>query len=84
MNDIAIQDKLLAKFKPFLEATTTRWYLVLVILVVIFGFFADICFRHNYALSSIFGFRLDFGTKVIKLGRFLFVIRIGDDYKYGR
>ena len=37
MSDIALQDKLLAKFKPHLESTTIRWYLVLVILVVIFG-----------------------------------------------
>jgi Ni/Fe-hydrogenase subunit HybB-like protein len=37
MNDIALQDKLLAKFKPHLESTTMRWYIVLVILVVIFG-----------------------------------------------
>jgi len=37
MNDIALQNKLLAKFKPFLESTSTRWYIVLVILVAIFA-----------------------------------------------
>ncbi len=37
MNDIAIQDKLLAKFKPHLESTTLRWYLVLLILVAVFA-----------------------------------------------
>jgi Ni/Fe-hydrogenase subunit HybB-like protein len=37
MNDIALQDKLLAKFKPFLETTTTRWYVILVILLAVFA-----------------------------------------------
>ncbi len=37
MNDIALQDKLLAKFKPHLESTTVRWYLVLLILVAVFA-----------------------------------------------
>lgn len=37
MNDTDTQDSLLLKFKPVLEKTSTRWYLTLVILIVIFA-----------------------------------------------
>jgi molybdopterin-containing oxidoreductase family membrane subunit len=37
MNDLALQDKLLSKFKPVRETTTARWYIILFILVGIFA-----------------------------------------------
>jgi molybdopterin-containing oxidoreductase family membrane subunit len=37
MNDLTLQDKLLSKFKPVLETTTARWYIVMVVLVAIFA-----------------------------------------------
>lgn len=36
MNDLALQDKLLEKFRPSLEKTTLRWWVILAILLVVF------------------------------------------------